>query len=173
MVRWVTPTRMPPIFSPALRQSLRFARQPGFRMVWSRCSKGSLASITWTLRTLAHAPGWLGTSSATGRPLCELVTPWLTTWRIFPPSAHLTFSKVPEPGRLQTRTWACSRSRHWAQQDPSPIVRGVRAEHVLQPRNQYAWHYARLGLHRSASGKPEPEHAFPNLWRQSHGHTAV
>ena len=113
MARWVTPTSMPPISSPALRQSQRSARRPGFRTVWFRCSRGSRASITWTTRTLAHAPDWLGTSSATARPLCELVTLWLTTWRIFPPSARLTFSKVPEPGRLQTLTWACSRSQHW------------------------------------------------------------
>ena len=113
MARWVTPTSMPPISFLALRQSQRCARLPGFPTVWFRCSRGSRASITWTIRTLAHAPEWPGTSSATARRLCELVTLWLTTWRIFPPLARLTFSKVREPARLQTPTWACSRSQDW------------------------------------------------------------
>src|SRR5580700_9528420 len=114
MVRWVTQTRLLQISSPALPLSLRSAHRPGFRTVWFRCSRGSLASITWTLRTLAHARDWLGTSSVTARRLSALATLWLTTWRIFPPSAHLTFFKVPEPGHLRTLTWACSRSQHWA-----------------------------------------------------------
>src|SRR5215469_1499555 len=113
MVRWVTPTRMAPISSPALRLSQQSARRPGFRTAWYGCSRGSLASIIWTLKTLAHAPDWLGTSSAMARPHSELVTLWLTTWQILRLSARLTLSRAPELGRLQTPTWAFSRSQRW------------------------------------------------------------
>src|SRR5260221_7501172 len=101
---------MPPIFFVVLRLSLRYARLPGFRTAWFGCSRAALVSTIWISRTLGREPDWPGTSSAMARPLCELVTPWPTTWQILPPSAHLTRFKALELERLQTLTWECSLS---------------------------------------------------------------